>query len=377
MTPIEINYNYCIINCLAVNSCLMGFFGSDYDMARLRILLDGGGCYHCISRIVDRNFRLGLVEKEFFVATMRRLESFLDVRVLTYCVMSNHFHLLIETPERDKGVKLTVDSLRRRLPLLYRGKALAAAIDELDRAEKHAIGATGSSLWIDQVVARYQARLGDVSIFVKELKWRFSMWYNEKNERVGTLWEDRFRSVLVEGDEHALMTIAAYIELNPVRAGLVSDPKDYRWCGYGEAVAGNNLARKRLAQMHRQIRSWRGDGRTPLTWREIGPAYRVYLFGQGERRLGDGRTGRGAKAGLDGAAVTEVIDALDGQLPLHEKLCSRVRYFSDGAVLGTADFVNRVFEERRDHFGPKRLSGARKMRGANWGDLTTLRDLNE
>ena len=346
-------------------------------MARLRILSNDGGCYHCVSRIVDRNFRLGKVEKEFFVATMRRLESFLDVRILTYCVMSNHFHLLIETPDGDKGVKLTAASLRQRLALLYRGKALAAALDELDRAEQHANGATGTSSWLDQIVARYQARLGDVTVFVKELKWRFSKWYNDKNKRVGTLWEDRFHSVLVEGDEHVLMTVAAYIELNPIRAGMVSDPKNYRWGGYGEAVAGKKLARKRLAQMHAQMRAWQNDGRTPLTWREIGPAYRVYLFGRGERRLGDARTGRGVRAGLDSAAVTEVADVLKGQLPVHEKLRSRVRYFCDGAVLGKADFVDQVFHEHRERFGCKRRSGARKMRGADWGDLAVLRDLNE
>lgn len=43
------------------------------------------------------------------------------------------------------------------------------------------------------------------------------------------MWEDRFRSVLVEGRGHALRTMAAYIDLNPVRAGLCEDPKDYRW----------------------------------------------------------------------------------------------------------------------------------------------------
>jgi putative transposase len=44
--------------------------------------------------------------------------------------------------------------------------------------------------------------------------------------------------VLVEGAGYALTTMAAYIDLNLVRAGIVGDPKDYRWCGYGAAVAG-------------------------------------------------------------------------------------------------------------------------------------------
>ncbi len=58
------------------------------------------------------------------------------------------------------------------------------------------------------------------------------------------LWADRFKSLLIEGGE-ALAAVAAYIELNPVRAGLCADPKDYRYCGYAEALAkGSPLARQ-------------------------------------------------------------------------------------------------------------------------------------
>ncbi len=71
---------------------------------------------------------------------------------------------------------------------------------------------------------------------MKLLKQRFSQWHNARNARKGTLWEERFRSVLVDGAGEALLTMAAYIDLNPVRAGIVQDPKDYRWSGYGEAL---------------------------------------------------------------------------------------------------------------------------------------------
>jgi hypothetical protein len=223
------------------------------------------------------------------------------------------------------------------------------------------------------------------------------MWYNTSRGRSGTLWEERFRSVLVEGGEHALMTMAAYIELNAVRGGLAEDPKDYRWCGYGEAVAGRKLAQANLARMHARTRVWQvqgkghregiadgrdrdgapgeGDDRSAVSWREAAAAYRRHLFGQGVRRLGDGRTGRGARPGIDPAKVEAVIGAQGGELPLHELLRCRVRYFSDGAVLGSRAFVEGVFESRRGQFGARRKTGARNMRGADWGGLTTLRDL--
>ena len=82
----------------------------------------------------------------------------------------------------------------------------------------------------------------DVSGFMKSLKGRFTQWYNRRHGRKGTLWEERFKRVLVEGSGTTLAAMAAYIDLNPVRAGLVADPKDYRWCGYGEALGGAGRA---------------------------------------------------------------------------------------------------------------------------------------
>jgi putative transposase len=58
--------------------------------------------YHCVSRVVDRQFILHEVEKEHFVRLMREYEEFCEVRVLTYCIMSNHFHVLVEVPHRPE-----------------------------------------------------------------------------------------------------------------------------------------------------------------------------------------------------------------------------------------------------------------------------------
>lgn len=346
-------------------------------MPRPRLMLPNGGCYHAFSRIVDRQFVFGDVEKEFFVDTMRRLEAFLGVRVLSYCVMSNHFHLLVEVSPAEETERLTVDSLRERLPLLYRDACLSTLREELDLAVADAESATGTDTWLNELIARYQSRMGNLSIFLKELKWRFSRWYNSRNDRVGTLWEDRFHSVLVEGDEHALMTMGAYIELNPVRAGLVGDPKDYRWCSYAEAVAGRRRARENLARLHQRMRAWQGHGRTPVVWQDVAAAYRRHLFGAGERRLGHGHTGRGQRPGIDRSVVIEVVEKQGGIMPMHEILRSKVRYLTAGAVLGSAKFVDRVFESNRELFGERRKTGARPIRGGDWGGLMTLRDLRE
>lgn len=77
----------------------------------------------------------------------------------------------------------------------------------------------------------------DLSEFMKTVLQRFTRWFNRTHSRMGTLWEERFKSVIVESGM-AARTMAAYIDLNPVWAGMVEDPADYRWSGYGEAVGG-------------------------------------------------------------------------------------------------------------------------------------------
>ena len=87
-----------------------------------------------------------------------------------------------------------------------------------------------------------------------EFKGRFAQWYNRRHGRYGVLWADRFKSVLLEGGE-AVAAVAAYIELNPVRAGLCADPKDYRYCSYAEALAkGSSLAREGIRIVFGSVR---------------------------------------------------------------------------------------------------------------------------
>jgi putative transposase len=59
--------------------------------------------YHCISRVVDRRFVFGDREREAFRMFMRMYEKFSGCQVLSYCVMSNHFHILLEVPPMAEG----------------------------------------------------------------------------------------------------------------------------------------------------------------------------------------------------------------------------------------------------------------------------------
>lgn len=333
--------------------------------ARLKVPEDREeGFYHCISRVVDRRFILEEQEKEHFVGLMRECEAFCEVRVLTFCVMSNHFHVLVEVGRRPAKLP-TVEEVVGKLRGLS-GHQNVGAVEQRFQMYREAKDEEGEAAYL----ASFHARMWDVSAFMKLLKQRFTQWYNGRTGRKGTLWEDRFKSVVVDGAGQALSAMAAYIDLNPVRAGLVEDPKDYRWCGYGEAMAGRRRAKEGLRKVAGAVR--RGG---IASFKEALEVYRVHLYNEGseerESLTEDGGTVRGA---LSREAVLKVLGKR-GRVSLGSFLRCRVRYFCDGAVLGSREFVEDLFGRHRDRFGPKRKTGARRLRGLAGGDLFALRDL--
>ena len=329
-------------------------------MRHARVKAEGTGCYHVVSRIVDRNFRLDDGEKEIFRRMMRKAEAFSGVRVLTYAILSNHFHLLVEVPVRGEVGEA---ELLRRMTALYDEAYVANKVKQWREWRE---GGAASLAEAEQ--ERLRARMGDVSAFVKTLKQRYSMSYNARYKRSGTLWEERFKSVLVENGENAKAAVAAYIDLNPVRAKIVKDPKDYRWSGYGEACGGGRAAREGLIAVH-DSRHYEQKG----AWRHVSARYRTLLYVSGEEKRA-AYTGRVVRGGIRADEMNGVLET-NGQLALPQVLRCRVRYFTDGMAIGGKDFVDRFFNDNRRLFGPKRRDGARKMRFAEWGELRTVRAL--
>jgi REP element-mobilizing transposase RayT len=294
---------------------------------------------------------------------MREYETFCGVRVITFCLMANHFHLLVEVPQPPKELPSDQE-------LLARLEALSGLAGEgttrqmLERFRQH-----GHHQAAEEIRQRILSRMWDVSAFMKLLKQRFTQWFNRQRNRTGTLWEQRFKSVLVEGAGDVVATMAAYIDLNPVRAGLVNDPQDYRWSGYGEAMAGKRRAREGLRVV---IAGTTRQSPDQVSCGQALAQYRQWLFGQGEVDFKPA-PGEPEPAGFSREEVAAVI-AQKGRVPVADYLRLRVRYFADGLVLGSRGFVNEIFVTFRDRFGPRRKDGARRMRGVD-APLYAMRDL--
>jgi REP element-mobilizing transposase RayT len=321
--------------------------------------------YHCVSRVVGREYLLGDLEKDQLVKLMRKHEAFCLVKVVSFCVMDNHFHLLVEEPQGD--LEMSDQAFLAHLKRTRPKQEVGEVAQKLVRWSKYADQAPAQEL-----KASYLKRMGDVSFFMKGLKQEFTQWYNRVHKRSGTLWESRFKSVLINGmDAEALVMMSSYIDLNPVRAGIVSDPEEYRWCGFAAACAGNTPACEGVKQVVDTVNVYRGKESVDLK-RSLESYYEQMAVRGPE--AGIAQFGQPLRRGISSARIEEVLER-KGKLTRQEALYCRVRHFCDGGVLGTQQSVDDVFEEQRWRFGAKRTSGARKIKCITAHDLCALRDL--
>ncbi len=324
--------------------------------------------YHCMTRTVNGEMLFEDREKEILRKMLWQVADFCGVELLTYCIMSNHFHVLVRVPD---GQAVSDSELMRRYRVLYpKPTKYQEASAKVMESQLHAGGEEAEA-----IRRKLLARMSDVSEFMKAVKQRFSVWYNRSHQRYGTLWAERFKSVLVEGRGNPLQTMAAYIDLNPVRAGLVEDPKDYRFCGYAEAVAHSAGSGQAARAGLRRIWASYADGspRKSLSAKaaceQALQSHRQLIFGKGSSPW----THRGKV--IDRKKALQVLEEQDGVLSKAAVLRCRVRYFTDGAILGSAEFVRGfagAWQSERNRKHPPKVNA---MKGADWGDLTVIRGL--
>jgi putative transposase len=136
--------------------------------------------YHLVQRGNNRD--VCFIEPDnyqFYLELWRSMSKRYGVSVHAYCLMTNHIHFLV-TPHQEASVSNTMKMV-------------------------------GS---------------------------RYAQYFNQKYKRTGTLWEGRHRSSLVQSERY-LLCCYRYIELNPVRAGMVNRPEEYRWSSYGANAWGD------------------------------------------------------------------------------------------------------------------------------------------
>ena len=224
--------------------------------------------HHVINHIAHQVFFLREEERNDFVAMMKRTAEFSGIQLIAWCIMTNHFHLLVFLPER---IEVDEAEVVRRVGVL-KGEAGAKALqaqlaklrtcDEAKDARAAEISADrekdteeisenrekGSNELpacekkVKEVLDRYRRRMYDVGEFMKTLTQWFTEEYNRRFSHTGTLWEAAYLDRLVSLKRESLERVVAYIGLNPFRAGVSMDFDAYLWSSLHDAANGDELA---------------------------------------------------------------------------------------------------------------------------------------
>ena len=313
--------------------------------------------FHVVSRVVDRRKIFGEAEKEYFYRLMRKQEGFSGIQVLGYCLMGNHFHLLLRVPVPPSS--LDDEEVMRRLRYIYSGEQ----IDQI-RLQLEVWRQEGNHTQIEGFFERARARMYDLSDFVKDLKQRFSTWYNQVTERKGTLWEERFRSVLVEGSGQALMRVLAYIDLNPVRAGIVETAASYSWSSFSEAVKGSEKARNGL--MYVTAAAGLTPDKSQSDWRTQYKKYSDYL----SRKLSSNNFSEKYPD------KDEQESTLMHESGVTDHLLAKQRYLIEGLILGSHKFIQEHYDTKKGYLCQSRKYLCWPVPGEDCTGLHTYRKIH-
>jgi len=298
-------------------------------MPRTRRLVNGEekAAYHIMSRTALDGFPFGDVEKDELVKIIKKLSKLFFVEVFGFCIMGNHFHLLIQMfPEHY----YKDEDIRKRCKAHYG--------EEFEVSDEH--------------IVDYRVKLSSLANYMKEIKQAFSWYYNQRHNRRGTLWGERFKSVIVENGE-TLINCLAYIDLNPLRAGIVDRPEEYRWNSLGYHIQTSN--QDNFLSTDFGLKEFNVKSENERIRR-----YRRYVYEAGAiNQPGKGRV----KVIKDN--VLEKERKRDFELSRNNRFRYRTRYFTDSGIIGTKEFVSENYRRFKDVFMSKREKIPKLVAGLN------------
>ena len=265
--------------------CRLQRKGMELDMARKNRISLPDAVYHVTARIAHRAMLFAANGvKDRIMQIIYGTALFSGVEVYACCVMDNHLHILVHVPtvperlwteagrEPDSyafgmrppecrrpmwprpqkvtaprprpaaGFTLDDDEFVERLAGIYGREAAERRVDGWRRLEERGCDARAA-----EERERLCRRMYNLSQFVKTLKERVTRVFNAPRGRgglghEGALWQGRFHSGVVEPSSAALSAVAAYVEYNPVRAGLADAPGGWRWSSFSCALGDGPLS---------------------------------------------------------------------------------------------------------------------------------------
>jgi putative transposase len=281
--------------------------------------------YHVISRTVLDGYPLGDEEKDNLVKILLKFSKLYFTEVLGFCVMGDHFHLLVRMlPDSD----FSDDEIKNRHTKFYG--------DDRQFAEEK--------------IPVFRIKWASLSELVREIKQCFSRYFNKRHNRRGTLWGERFKSLIVE-DGEALINCLAYIDLNPLRADIVKCPEEYRWSSFGYHVQTRNKGN--FLSFELGLKEFDVKNR-----KERLRKYQRYVY-----EAAAIKRSRGKSCVMTDEKIIEKESKTDFKNTRAYKFRYRTRYFSDSGVIGSKAFVSKNYKQFKDIFNSKHEKKPKPIKG--------------
>jgi REP element-mobilizing transposase RayT len=279
------------------------------------VIPDQPAVYHVMSRTALDKFPIGSVEKDYLLKLFKRFSKLYFTEILGFCLMGNHFHLLVKMVPDDG---FSDDDIEKRLKLFY-GKDYQMP---------------------DGQIPLLRIKLASLSEFVRDIKVTFARYYNRRYNRRGYFWGDRFKSVIVDRGE-TLVNCLAYIDLNPLRAGIVKQPEKYRWNSIGYHLQTGNKDHFLSTDFGLKEFNVRSE-------KERIRRYRRYLYEAGAIDRPD----KGRAKVIDPRLLAKQKNK-EFEVTIASRLRYRTRYFTDSGIIGSKAFVSSHYQRFQHLFTSK------------------------
>ena len=267
--------------------------------------------YHLHSRIAGHRGDFGLSEvvpTRKLIETIEHFSKIYFCEVASFSVMGNHYHLVVKF---EAALAVSREDLRAKTRLMYPGKVSQLQIDG----------------WTEEQWEHYRQRLFDVSEYMRNIQSAFARWYNRSYQRRGRFWADRFKSSVL-GDKAAVLDCMLYVELNPVRAGLVERPEDWQ----GSSIYLREIGKDSWLVPLRNFLHQPTKKRALTEFRE-----RLYYRGNVPTKPGQAAISKGV-------LEHEIARGFETR-GVYRK---RLGYFVDGLAIGTEQFIRDQLARMRE-----------------------------
>jgi len=301
------------------------------------IISDEKAIYHVMSRTALDGFPLKDIEKDYMLDLIKKTSSLFFAEILGFCLMGNHFHLLVKMiPEN----RFKDEEIQKRFEVYY----------------------GDSRTFSKGQIPYFREKLSSLSEFIREIKVGFARYYNRRHNRRGYFWGDRFKSVIVEKGE-TLINCLAYIDLNPLRAGLVNRPEEYRWNSLGYHLQTKN--KDQFLSTDFGLKEFNVKSKKERIRR-----YRRYVYEAGAFDRPDKMQAR-----VIDAKVVAKVRKKDFEISRVSRFRYRTRYFTDSGIIGSKEFVAENYKRFKHLFYSKHEKKPKPIKGLD--GMYSLKRLSE